>query len=533
MMDLQIHETFDKKPGKLYRWQEECLKIWEQNEYRGIVSAVTGAGKSRLAMAAIVRMRKIWPSLYVKVVVPTIPLAGQWMHALIQEALCEEERPGLIGGGYHEQDSRRIQIYIINSARKKLASSVRAELAQGRQVLLICDECHHYLSKENKGIFDFLNTGHMISAEWFSGKYASLGLSATPFSEEQQEFPFQALGKVIYQYRFSQAVCENVVSPCILCNISVSFIHEEKRNYDELSEQIRVVLGRLYQKYRYLKNADLSKQAFLREINRLAASTEMDPYDPATKFLLLTYQRKQICVLAQARIRCCVDLIDRLKPCDRILVFTEQISQAEDVAFQLRREFGAGVGIYHSKMTKESRRRVLDGFRNHFYRILVTCRCLDEGLDVPDANIAIVMSGSSVPRQRIQRLGRVLRKAEGKDAACLYYLYIREASEDNVYLQTEIPDHQIFDLRYHAEEREFENELYLYAVRQIMEQCRVLGRPEKQLRELRRCALEGLVRHDYLLPDSQIGEKNISAKTQHERNYWLTAQRLGRIMLEK
>ena len=91
-------------------------------------------------------------------------------------------------------------------------------------------------------------------------------------------------------------------------------------------------------------------------------------------------------------------------------------------------------------MTKDARERVLDEFRKGSIRVLISCRCLDEGIDVPDANIGIVLSSSAVERQRIQRLGRVVRRSPGKDTACLYYIYIRESSDDAAYLMKEFED---------------------------------------------------------------------------------------------
>ena len=63
---------------ELYPWQQECLTLWEQNEYRGIVNAVTGAGKTRLALAGILRLAQITDRLRVKVVVPKKSLLPQW-----------------------------------------------------------------------------------------------------------------------------------------------------------------------------------------------------------------------------------------------------------------------------------------------------------------------------------------------------------------------------------------------------------------------------------------------------------------------
>ena len=76
----------------LYKWQQACLEAWEHNRYRGIVNVITGAGKTVMALAAARRLRDLYPDLHVRVLVPTIPLAGQWNQALLEQAEAEEER---------------------------------------------------------------------------------------------------------------------------------------------------------------------------------------------------------------------------------------------------------------------------------------------------------------------------------------------------------------------------------------------------------------------------------------------------------
>ena len=128
---------------ELYSWQRECLDRWARHNFTGIVNVVTGAGKTVLALAAIDRLLGLYPELRVRIVVPTIPLARQWEAALRRRALSEAFHPGLFGGSARDDPERAVMLYIINSARDALPSQLRRELALGRHVLLICDECHH------------------------------------------------------------------------------------------------------------------------------------------------------------------------------------------------------------------------------------------------------------------------------------------------------------------------------------------------------------------------------------------------------
>ncbi|MBQ9662357.1 MAG: DEAD/DEAH box helicase family protein [Oscillospiraceae bacterium] len=197
----------------LYRWQKDCLNAWEENSCRGIVNVVTGAGKTVLALAAVKQLRERYPDLKVRIVVPTIPLANQWKQAVLRQAGEEGDIPGFYGGMRKDPPDQRYMIYIINSARTALSRHIRADLAVGNHVLLICDECHHYQSRENRRIFDFL-TPEMCE----SPLYCSLGLSATPFADEKgyaamQKFlrPDSGLEQSFSLFAFSSSYAEDVI----------------------------------------------------------------------------------------------------------------------------------------------------------------------------------------------------------------------------------------------------------------------------------------------------------------------------------
>ena len=150
-----------------------------------------------------------------------------------------------------------------------------------------------------------------------------------------------------------------------------------------------------------------------------------------------------------------------------------------------------------------------------------------EGIDVPDATTGIVLSSSSAERQRIQRLGRVIRRSPGKNAACLYYVYIRESADDRTFL----PDFErcrCFDLEFDTAARCFRNDFYEYAGNELLDKLKTEKPGRQEMEETRRCLLEGLPRADYLL-DREIQKQNaILAKTKKEKNYWTVMQSIGR-----
>lgn len=508
---------------KFYRWQENCLRSWEENHFRGVVHAVTGSGKTVVALSAIDLLRARFPDLCVRIVVPTIPLAQQWKTALLHHAPTEEQRPGFFGGGAKDNADRLNTIYIVNSARGSLSAHIRRDLAMRRHVLLICDEYHHDQAPQNRRIFDFLSPEVETS-----NLYCSLGLSATPPDTDHEAILTKALGPEIYRYDLDTAGRDGVIAPFTLCEISSPFLPDELDVYNELSDQLNRIAAKLLHVHPQLRK--LEKKQFMREVGAIANRAGMDPEEPAAAYLLTAFRRKEISSLAQTRLLCGLAVLERLSSSDRVLVFCERIEQAEQMTGMIRRRFGDICGLYHSQMTKDARERNIRDFRNGCVRILVSCRCLDEGLDVPDANIGIVLSSSAAERQRIQRLGRIVRSAPGKDAACLYYIYIRESADDVAYLHG-FEGCRSFGMRYYPKENNFSNDLYEYAAGELLRRAEGRGMTSEHLCELRRCLMSGLTRADHLLPENVIVERFAAAAGTGERNYWRAMSAIGKLFI--
>ena len=496
----------------IYSWQKECLSAWQDNKCRGIVSAVTGSGKTFLALCAAASLLKQHPELRIRIVAPTIALANQWRQAVIRTPDLKNIRPGFYGDGIRDDVDCQIMIYVINSARSGLAKHVRTDFALGRHVLLICDECHRYKSKENHRIFSFIEE-NIDSLPL----YSCLGLSATPFNGDRDDRLTAVLGREIYSYNIESAILDETIAPFTVCQIAADFLPDELEEYRILSHRIGLTLKKLKNTYPYL--IDLSESAFMKEVKRLASLSDMDPEDPAAAFLMLSYQRKDITVMAETRIRCCMKLLESMKSSDRIIIFSERIEQAEGLYRLISRRYGNIAGIYHSQMTRDARIRVLGDFRENRARILVSCRCLDEGLDVPDANIGIVLSSSAVPRQRIQRLGRIVRCSTNKDSAVLYYIYVRESTDDRAYLPG-ADSRRVYDLRYYSREDVFSNDMYEYAAAGMLAAARSAGMNSSEQRELRLCINEGLCMPDCLLEPAVLKKRIRQARSVHEKNYY-------------
>ena len=175
-------------------------------------------------------------------------------------------------------------------------------------------------------------------------------------------------------------------------------------------------------------------------------------------------------------------------------------------------------------MGNQANRNALERFRTGSIRILIACKAIDEGLDVPDASIGIILSGTSTQRQRIQRLGRIIRKQSSKDRAALYYLHIADTSEDSCYLP-DSEEHRLFELAYNDQLKQFDNPVYDVKAAALLAEMEYDTNPEL-LKEVTRCLHLGCVRSDWTLTQDEINARIQSAKYTSEKNYWVCMKRL-------
>lgn len=508
-----------------YAWQKECIDRWLENHGRGIVCAATGSGKTRFALMAVQRLREMTRrELQVRIVVPTAALMNQW-EKNVKEAFSAsgeaEKQVGCFGGARKDPETLPYMIYVIHSARYRLARNILEDLRKGRDVLLIADECHHYASEQNRRIFEFLPF-----VEGQSGNYYALGLSATPKTPGYEEILMPALGKEIYRYGMERALERKTLCSCMVYHIALSFSPEERDEYEELSDEMIFLRGKLIKRCPWLSYAEGA--AFFAELKRLAGEKDSQGAQEAGKYLSLIYRRKRLACMAEARLICVPELLRRLDAGSRILIFGERIEQADRLYGILKEEYGGQIGRYHSQMGKQANKNALRRFREGEARILITCKALDEGLDVPDADAAIVLSGTSVERQRLQRMGRVLRQCRGKEIAALYYLFVRDSMEEHAYILNQ-GGFQTASLYFDAETGEFSYPDYEDAANQTLLSLRDRGAGDELHEEAVRCLQRGLLRPDWRLPPETIRERAGKAKTVGEKNYWICMGKLGKV----
>ncbi len=372
-------------------WQTTALARWGAEGDRGVASVVTGGGKTMFALACMLRVREARPDAVFVIVVPTIALADQWVIGLVSDLGVAAQDVAMIGGGRQARDTKLVNVLVVNSAR-----SAAPAIAQAHPTMLIVDECHRAASEHN--------------AEALAGPHvATLGLSATPQRDWDNLFAEvvePALGPVIFEYGYNEARRDEVISPFNLVNVQVPMTDAEQREYDRLTKQIVVAS-------RHKERGDSSDDRLER----------------------LLRQRARVSARTKSRLPMAIRLVERHR-LERAIVFHEDIAAANVLCRALLSR-SHRAAVYHSELGMHFRQDNLRMFRQGEIDVLVTCRALDEGINVPDARVAVIAASTASTRQRIQRLGRVLRPAPGKGLATVYTLYATRTEEDRLRAEAE------------------------------------------------------------------------------------------------
>ncbi|NMA43886.1 MAG: DEAD/DEAH box helicase [Oligosphaeraceae bacterium] len=374
-LTLSFHEQRQPRP-----YQRAALQAWLKNGRRGVVALPTGTGKSFLALLAILHCQRS-----TLVVVPTLDLMAQWAGQLERAFKCPV---GMLGGG--SKNLLEISVSTYDSAMLQMEHIGR------RFGLLVVDECHHLRGESYQQLARFCIAPFR------------LGLSATPDAENPQDQTLQnLLGPICYRIEIDQLEGK-VLAPYQTHTIEVELDPDEQRLYDENREIYIAFL----QQYQIRLGGARGWKDFL-----IACARQ-----PGGRAAFEAYlEQRRISRSCKAKIRLIWQLLQTHRN-DRMLIFTADNATAYDIGEQ----FYLPVLTHHSKVSE--RKQMLDYFRQGIYPALVTSRVLNEGVDVPEANVGIVVSGSGSTREHVQRLGRILRP--GPDKTALLYELISEGTSE-------------------------------------------------------------------------------------------------------
>jgi superfamily II DNA or RNA helicase len=367
---------------KLRQWQEKAFPLWWAKK-RGIVKVVTGGGKTVFAIHCLTKYLEEQKDNSIFIVVPSIALLDQWYEGL--QKTFEDKDISINGGGEHLENISKITISTIDSV-KNIIHKFNAS-----NTLLIVDECHKIGTEKR---------GEILTNSW----HATLGLSATPERDYDDNFYIiikKILGDIIFDYDYIDAREDEVIVNFKLLYAYAAMTEDEEEKYKK----------------------------FTKSIQRRAATiggNNMNDYP----LKMLIFNRARMVKNSKNRIPYGVELLQKHKR-DSWIVFTENKKQAKEFNKIINKK-GYESAIYNTDLDNAEREENLNNFKSGNLNVLVSCTALDEGFDMPEADGAMILSASSSKRQRIQRMGRVLRITANKENALIVTVYSSKTEFDKL-----------------------------------------------------------------------------------------------------
>lgn len=401
-------------------YQDEAIKNWVNSEMRGCIVLPTGAGKTVVGIKAIEKV-----NASALIVVPTIDLMEQWTENLFKYLNKDNQNNtkenstiliGNLGGG--KEDIQPITVATYDSAY------LRAPYIGNQFKLIIFDEVHHLPAP-----------GYRSIAEQMIAPYR-LGLTATLEREDGlHELIPKLVGGIVYQLGAKYLSEQKHLAEYNINRIQVNLTLEEQKQYDLNQSLFMESMAKLGFKGPPMNN-----------LRRLIMMSNRNK--TAREGLLARNKANDIALNSSSKIKELQNILNENKFA-KTIIFT----QNNKMVYELSNRFLIPFITY--KTTKEERKNVLDGFKSGRYTTVVTSKVLDEGIDVPDAELGVIMSGTGSGRELIQRLGRLLRPKQDGKKAKLIEIVSRHTKETNTSAK------RITALRKNTEENTSDNSTHL------------------------------------------------------------------------
>lgn len=361
-------------------YQAEALAAWLAQRGRGIVVLPTGAGKSLVACLAIEAKKRA-----TLVVAPTLDLCRQWYDLL---RTTFGVAVGVIGGGQYDVQPLTVSTYD--------SAYLHMEHLGARFGLLVFDECHH-----------LPGAAYALAARLALAPFR-LGLTATPERTDAREAELgELIGPIVYRKDISD-LAGDYLAEYDTERVSIELAPAERAEY----EAERAV----YRGFVEQQGIRMTSPTGWTEFIRKSCGSE------AGRRAMRAYRRqRELALCAPAKLEYVEHLLDRHRAGAAIL-----FTQDNATCYAVSRRFLVPAITHQTKVRERS--EILRLFREGSYGAIVTSKVLNEGVDIPEADVAVVISGSGSTREHVQRLGRILRKRDGK-RAMLYELVTKDTSE--------------------------------------------------------------------------------------------------------
>src|SRR5919112_6462577 len=409
-----------KFPFSLKNDQLEAVHAWVDNGFRGTVVYSSGTGKTEIAFECARRaaaastfatMDKSYtfPDCYssasspssfnILYLVPRIVLIEQNIRRLLTYCISKEN----IGVYYGERkEIREITISTYQSVINNFDLIRKANMVIFDEVHLISDT-----AKTFSKIFDFVVQDHSKSL---------LGLTATLNERDYRYNTIMTVLPPIKKYPIKDAVNDRRLARPIIIPLQVELTDEEKKVYDSCSAKIKNISNRFKKYDAKSMSLLLSKGGFVSGL--------------AKAWFLNVRKRKLLLSCAENKLSISINTIIKKHPDERIMIFSESLDSINKLRDRLE-SGGIKAMAIDSKMNSTERQVILSKWGRDFYPLL-SVHTLEIGYDVPQVRIEIILASTSNMNQVIQRIGRVIRKYEGKELALIYVIYVSETKDDNI-----------------------------------------------------------------------------------------------------
>jgi superfamily II DNA or RNA helicase len=394
-----------KFPFKLTKDQIEAVDAWITNGYRGSIIYSTGTGKTEIAFEcakraceAIEHKEDNNSSFNILFLVPRIVLVQQNIDRLIRYGIAQER----IGAYFGERkEVREITISTYQSANSNLDLVNNSDMVIFDEVHLVSDT-----ATTLRKVFDFVTAA--------DPKKPLLGLTATIDEQDPRYNTILSLLPPVRRYMIRDAVKDKRLARPVVIPIKVELTYNEQKIYDECSTKIRNISG-------YLNTSDpKSISSLLRRRGGRTAGL-------ARAWFANVKERKNLINCAKNKVSAAVDIIATKHPSERIMVFSETIESIQKLKEMLQNK-GIESMMIDSKLKSKERQKILSEWGKEFFPLL-SVHTLEIGYDVPEVRVAIILATTSNMNQIVQRIGRIVRKNEGKDTALIYTIYLSETRD--------------------------------------------------------------------------------------------------------
>jgi len=359
----RLPQTISLRNVELRTYQLEAINKWVENKRQGIIVLPTGSGKTLIGIAAICKTQR-----RTLIITYTKEQMFQWKEQIFKYT---DAKPGLVGLYYSEE--KRLSPITITTYQSGYRN---INTLSPYFDLLIIDEVHHLPAEKFKYI-----AIHSIAPY-------RMGLSATAIREDgKHEELFPLLGGIVYHKSAAELASQGYLARYRIVTVKVRLSPKEKKEYNAYRETYRrYARGRRFQ-----------------EVLNLA----LKGVPEARKALSFHKKMQDIIAFSHSKLEKAVEIAKKeLKRKNKIIIFTQYVKQAEELGKMLE---PYGALVLTGETPTDTRKRILEQFRSSPSGVLIVTTVGDEGLDIPDANVGIIVSGTGSRRQFIQRLGRILR----------------------------------------------------------------------------------------------------------------------------